>query len=86
MAGSMLVFGSDFPHRIAGFQFRRKRRKAIWPLQRGAGGEIFGNLQETRVPWGVLGRYDNVSKPDGPLSQDTHTSSGLSIYGLGDST
>ena len=28
-------------------------------------------------------RYYSHSKPGGPLSQDTHTSSGLSIYGLG---
>ena len=35
------------------------------------------------VPMLDRGRYYSHSKPGGPLSQDTHTSSGLSIYGLG---
>lgn len=37
----------------------------------------------TTVPMPLLGRYYPHSKPGGPLSKDTHTSSGLSIYGLG---
>jgi hypothetical protein len=38
---------------------------------------------DTAVPKPIRGRYYSYSKPGGPLSQDTHTSSGLSIYGLG---
>jgi hypothetical protein len=37
----------------------------------------------TPVPMPLRGRYYSHSKPGGPLSQDMHTSSGLSIYGLG---
>ena len=38
------------------------------------------------VPMPLCGRYHSRNKPGGPLSQDTHTSSGLSIYGLGGGT
>jgi hypothetical protein len=38
------------------------------------------------VPMPRRGRYHSRNKPGGPLSQDTHTSSGLSIYGLGGGT
>lgn len=41
------------------------------------------NRTNTPVPMPIRVRYYSHSKPGGPLSQDTHTSSGLSIYGLG---
>ena len=41
------------------------------------------NHVDTPVPLAISGRYYSYSKPGGPLSQDTHTSSGLSFYGLG---
>jgi hypothetical protein len=40
----------------------------------------------TPVPMPLRGRYHFSNKPGGPMSQDTHTSSGLSIYGLGGGT
>jgi hypothetical protein len=41
------------------------------------------NRTDSPVPMPLRRRYYSYSKPGGPLSQDTHTSSGLSIYGLG---
>ncbi len=41
------------------------------------------NQAFTAIPPVRNGRYYVGSKPGGPLSQDTHTSSGLSICGLG---
>jgi hypothetical protein len=41
------------------------------------------NRTDSPVPMRLHRRYYSYSKPGGPLSQDTHTSSGLSIYGLG---
>ena len=41
------------------------------------------NFAFTPVPRALRRRYYLHSKPGGPLSQDTHTSSGLSFYGLG---
>jgi hypothetical protein len=38
------------------------------------------------VPMPRRGRYHSLNKPGGPMSQDTHTSSGLSIFGLGGGT
>jgi type I restriction-modification system DNA methylase subunit len=38
---------------------------------------------DTPVSRTLRGRYYLYSKPGGPLSQDTHTSPGLSIYRLG---
>ena len=84
MVANMVVFDRESPDRIACFQLRQMLNSAIGPLQKGVGGENFKNLRDTWVPSGVLGRYYFYSKPGGPLSQDTHTSSGLSIYGLGD--
>ena len=55
----------------------------IFPLQELEIDEKIENRANTPVPMTLYGRYYSHSKPGGPLSQDTHTSSGLSIYGLG---
>lgn len=59
------------------------RNSWIPPLNRVETGDKSGNSAFTPVPMTLPGRYYFQSKPGGPLSQDTHTSSGLSIYGLG---
>jgi hypothetical protein len=55
----------------------------ISPLKRLVARNKSKNPACTPVPVPLRGRYSCDSKPGGPLSQDTHTSSGLSFYGLG---
>jgi hypothetical protein len=64
-------------------QGRFGRNSLIPPEKRVKTGDKSGNPAFTPVPMTLPGRYYSHSKPGGPLSQDTHTSSGLSIYGLG---
>jgi len=58
----------------------------ISPLKRLEARNKSKNPACTPVPLPLRGRYSFDSKPGGPLSQDTHTSPGLSICGLGVST
>ncbi len=83
MAANAMLFDRESLDRGNCIQVWLGLDSAISPVQNGVNGENVGNLWDTPVPLGVRGRYYPQSKPGGPLSQDTHTSSGLSIYGLG---
>ncbi len=64
-------------------QGRFGQNSRIPPMKTVKTGDKSENPAFTPVPLTLRGRYYSHSKPGGPLSQDTHTSSGLSIYGLG---
>lgn len=64
-------------------QGRFGRNSRIPPMKTVETDDKSENPAFTPVPMTLRGRYYFHSKPGGPLSQDTHTSSGLSIYGLG---
>jgi len=83
MGNKSAVFGNKLMNNL-GQELRCLVRKSWIPhpevVETGNKNE---NLPITPVPILYRGRYYSYSKPGGPLSQDTHTSSGLSIYGLG---
>jgi hypothetical protein len=65
---------------------RLNRNRSILSLEDVETGKKMGNQTGIPVPMPNRRRYYSHSKPGGPLSQDTHTSSGLSFYGLGVAT
>ena len=90
MNGSVIRLQLFFalPFRLSQIRFGISCLKVLSVRKVGAIGRIFiektGVLDITTVASINFRRYYSHSKPGGPLSQDTHTSSGLSIYGLGE--
>ena len=62
---------------------RLNRNRSISSLEDVETGKKGGDQTGIPVPMLKRRRYYSHSKPGGPLSQDTHTSLGLSFYGLG---
>ena len=83
MGGNVVYIHRKATPRIGLAQGRFGRNSGIPPEERVKTRDKSGNPAFTPVPMTLPGRYHSHSKPGGPLSQDTHTSSGLSIDGLG---